>query len=164
MTLLPPVLVLGSGDKGLETFYGGLPTRYPGRIGSFIGYNNQIAHWIEAGADFFIMPSIYEPCGLNQIYSLKYGTLPIVRATGGLDDTVQQYDERTGDGDGFKFWEISTEAIYYTAGWAVSTFYDRPQHIAKMVRTAMQRDYSWEKSAAQDVELYARALQNKSQI
>ena len=157
-------VILGSGDKGLEAFYAGLPARYPGRIGSYIGYSNEIAHWIEAGCDFFIMPSIYEPCGLNQIYSLKYGTLPIVRATGGLDDTVQQYDERTGDGDGFKFWEISTEAIYYTAGWAVSTFYDRPQHIAKMVRTAMQRDYSWEKSAAQYVELYARALQNKSQI
>ncbi|MFZ1770144.1 MAG: glycogen/starch synthase, partial [Caldilinea sp.] len=98
-------VILGSGDKALEGFYAGLPARYPGRIGSFIGYSNQLAHWIEAGADFFIMPSIYEPCGLNQIYSLKYGTLPIVRATGGLDDTVQQYIERTGDGVGFKFWD-----------------------------------------------------------
>jgi starch synthase len=123
-------VVLGSGDKGLESFYGDLPRRYPGRIGSFIGYSNQLAHWIEAGADFFIMPSIYEPCGLNQIYSLKYGTLPIVRATGGLDDTVIQYDERTGDGTGFKFWEPSPSAIFYTVGWAVSTFYDRPQHMS----------------------------------
>lgn len=154
-------VVLGSGDKGLESFYGDLPRRYPGRIGSFIGYNNQLAHWIEAGADFFIMPSIYEPCGLNQIYSLKYGTLPIVRATGGLDDTVQQYDERTGDGTGFKFWEPSPNAIFYTVGWAVSTFYDRPQHMAKMVHTAMHQDYSWEKSAAQYEELYAQAMLNK---
>jgi starch synthase len=107
------------------------------------------------------MPSIYEPCGLNQIYSLKYGTLPIVRATGGLDDTVKQYDERTGDGTGFKFWEPSPNAIFYTVGWAVSTFYDRPQHMAKMMHTAMHQDYSWEKSAAQYEELYAQAMRNK---
>ncbi len=157
-------VVLGSGDKGLEAFYGDLPRRYPGRIGSFIGYNNQLAHWIEAGADFFIMPSIYEPCGLNQIYSLKYGTLPIVRATGGLDDTVIQYDERTGDGTGFKFWEPSPNAIFYTVGWAVSTFYDRPHHMAKMVRMAMQQDYSWEKSAAQYEALYAQAMRNKGTL
>ena len=98
------VIVLGAGDKGLEYYYGGLPARYPGRAGSFIGYNNELSHWIEAGADFFVMPSMFEPCGLNQIYSLRYGTLPIVRATGGLDDTVQQYEESTGDGTGSKFW------------------------------------------------------------
>ncbi|MFN3981894.1 MAG: glycogen synthase GlgA [Caldilinea sp.] len=157
-------VILGSGDKGLEAFYGDLPRRYPGRIGSFIGYNNQLAHWIEAGADFFIMPSIYEPCGLNQIYSLKYGTLPIVRATGGLDDTVIQYDERTGDGTGFKFWEPSSSAIFYTVGWAVSTYYDRPHHMAKMIHTAMLQDYSWEKSAAQYVDLYERAIRNKGTL
>ena len=154
-------VILGSGDKGLEAFYGDLPRRYPGRIGSFIGYNNQLAHWIEAGADFFIMPSIYEPCGLNQIYSLKYGTLPIVRATGGLDDTVIQYDERTGDGTGFKFWEPSANAIFYTVGWAVSTYYDRPQHMAKMIHTAMQQDYSWEQSAAHYEALYEQAMRIK---
>lgn len=157
-------VILGSGDKGLEAFYGDLPRRYPGRIGSFIGYNNQLAHWIEAGADFFIMPSIYEPCGLNQIYSLKYGTLPIVRATGGLDDTVIQYDERTGDGTGFKFWEPSSSAIFYTVGWAVSTYYDRPHHMAKMIHTAMLQDYSWEKSAAQYVDLYEQAIRNKGTL
>ena len=87
-------VILGSGDKELERFYGGLPARYPGRIGSYIGYSDEIAHWIEAGADFFIMPSIFEPCGLNQMYSLRYGTLPIVRATGGLDDTVSNTMKR----------------------------------------------------------------------
>ena len=120
--------ILGSGDKALEAYYGGLPARYPGRIGSYIGYNNEVAHWIEAGSDFFVMPSRYEPCGLNQIYSLKYGTLPIVRATGGLDDTVEQYDEATGEGTGFKFWDASSHGIYYTVGWAVSTYYDRRHH------------------------------------
>ena len=151
-------VILGSGDKALEAFYSSLPGRYLGRIGSYIGYNNEISHWIEAGADFFIMPSIYEPCGLNQMYSLKYGTLPIVRATGGLDDTVQQYDEATGAGTGFKFWEPSANAIYYTVGWAVATYFDRPQHMAQMVQTAMAQDYSWEKSAAAYVAMYEKAL------
>jgi starch synthase len=155
-------VVLGSGDKSLEAFYGDLPRRYPGRVGSYIGYHDERAHWIEAGSDFFIMPSIYEPCGLNQIYSLKYGTLPIVRATGGLDDTVQQYDEATGSGTGFKFWEPSANAIYYVVGWAVSTYYDRPAHIQKMIQTAMKQDYSWERSAKAYVELYERAMANKA--
>jgi starch synthase len=153
--------VLGSGEKDLEAFFGQIPTRYPGRVGSFIGYSDELAHWIEAGADFFIMPSIYEPCGLNQMYSLKYGTLPIVHATGGLDDTVQQYDEATGAGTGFKFWEISSNAIYYTVGWAVSTYYDRPQHMQLMIRQAMQQDYSWEKSAEAYLALYERAVEVK---
>ena len=157
-------VILGSGDKALEAFYGGLPALYPGRIGSYIGYSNEVAHRIEAGADFFIMPSIYEPCGLNQIYSLKYGTLPIVRATGGLDDTVEQYDEATGAGTGFKFWEPSPAAIYFTVGWAVSTYFDRPQHIQQMIQTAMAQDYSWEKSADEYLEVYARAMANKAAL
>ena len=154
-------VVLGSGDKTLESYYGGLPARYPGRIGCHIGYSNELAHWIEAGADFFVMPSRYEPCGLNQIYSLKYGTLPIVRATGGLADTVEQYDEVTGRGTGFKFWELSAHAIYYAVGWAVSTFYDRKSHIASMIQQAMAQDYSWEKSAHAYLAAYARAIANK---
>jgi starch synthase len=153
--------ILGSGEKDLEAFYAQIPSRFPGRISSFIGYSDELAHWIEAGSDFFIMPSIYEPCGLNQMYSLKYGTLPIVRATGGLDDTVQQYDESSGTGTGFKFWEISGSAIYYTVGWAVSTYYDRPNHMKKMIGQAMQQDYSWEKSAADYAALYERAIEVK---
>ena len=163
-SMLVQFVHLGSGDKGLETFFGSLPRRYPGRIGASIGYNNELAHWIEAGSDFFIMPSIYEPCGLNQIYSLKYGTLPIVRATGGLDDTVQQYDEATGAGTGFKFWEPSPTAIYYAVGWAVSTYFDRRPHIEQMIHTAMAQDYSWEKSAAEYELLYERALANKALV
>jgi starch synthase len=154
-------MLLGSGEKDLEYFYGSLPARYPGRVGSYIGYNNELAHWMEAGADFYIMPSIYEPCGLNQIYSLRYGTLPIVRATGGLDDTVQQYNEANGSGTGFKFWEPSSAAIYYTIGWAISTYYDRPHHIYRMMQTAMAQDYSWERSARQYHQLYSLAINNK---
>jgi hypothetical protein len=100
-----------------------------GRANAHIGFVPELAHLIEAGSDFFLMPSLYEPCGLNQMYSSLYGTLPIVRATGGLDDTVENYDEAAGRGTGFKFWEISGRALYYTIGWAVSTWYDRPQHV-----------------------------------
>ncbi len=154
-------VILGSGEPGLQDFFGHLPSRYPGRVGSFIGYSNELAHLIEAGSDFFLMPSIYEPCGLNQIYSLKYGTLPIVRATGGLDDTVIQYDEQTGTGTGFKFWSAAADAVYFTVGWAVSTYYDRPQQMAQMIQQAMAQDYSWERSAEKYLEVYARAMANK---
>jgi len=160
-SMLVQFVILGTGDKGLEGYYGTLPARYPGRVGSYIGFSEELSHWIEAGADFFIMPSISEPCGLNQMYSLKYGTLPIVRSTGGLDDTVDQYDEATGAGTGFKFWEPTAGAIYYTVGWAVSTYFDRRDHIQKMIQNAMAQDYSWEKSARQYVALYERALANK---
>ncbi len=157
-------VVLGSGDKGLETFYGNLPRRYPGRIGSHMGYSNELAHWIEAGADFFVMPSRYEPCGLNQIYSLKYGTLPIVRATGGLDDTVEQYDEFNGTGTGFKFWEPSAHAVYYATGWAVSTYHDRPAHIERMIQRAMAQRFSWKESAKRYEEAYQKAIVNKQNL
>ena len=153
--------ILGAGDKGLEWTLGPLPARYPGRIGSFIGYNDELAHWIEAGADFFLMPSRYEPCGLNQLYSLKYGTLPIVRATGGLNDTVQQYDEATGVGTGFKFFDPSPLAVYYTVGWAVSTYYDRPHHMRQMIAAAMAQNFSWQRSADNYELAYTQAIANK---
>ncbi|MFN8475011.1 MAG: glycogen synthase GlgA [Anaerolineae bacterium] len=157
-------MMLGSGDKALESYYGALPARYPGRAGSFIGYNNGVAHWIEAGCDFFIMPSRFEPCGLNQMYSLKYGTLPIVHATGGLNDTIQQYDEATGDGTGFKFYDVSPNGIYYSVGWAVSTYFDRKPHIQRMIQTAMAQDFSWEQSAQQYVAMYEQALSNRVRV
>jgi starch synthase len=156
--------IVGSGDPALEAAFGSLPARYPGRIVRFIGYNNDLAHLVEAGSDFFLMPSIYEPCGLNQMYSLKYGTLPIVRATGGLEDTVQQYDESTGQGTGFKFVEPTPRAVYYAVGWAVSTYYDRKHHMTQMIQSAMAQDFSWERSADGYVWLYERALQVKRSI
>ncbi len=159
--MLVQFVILGSGEKELEQFYGALPARYPGRVGSYIGYHEELSHWIEAGADLFVMPSLYEPCGLNQIYSLKYGTLPIVRATGGLDDTVRQYDERNGTGTGFKFWEPSAQALYYAIGWAISTYYDRKEHMQQMIQQAMAQDFSWDLSARQYVQLYQRAIANK---
>ncbi len=147
-------VILGSGDPDLERFFGSLPARYPGRVGSYIGFSNELSHLVEAGSDFFLMPSRYEPCGLNQIYSLRYGTLPIVRATGGLSDTVYQYDEHTGGGTGFLFREMSGSAIYYTVGWAVSTYYDRKHHMADMIHRAMGMNFSWEASAREYVRAY----------
>jgi starch synthase len=156
--------ILGSGEKYLEAYFGDLPARYPGRVGSFIGYNDEISHWIEAGSDFFVMPSMFEPCGLNQIYSLKYGTLPIVRATGGLDDTVQQYVEETGEGTGFKFQAATSSALQDTIGWAVSTYFDRKPHLQKMIRAAMEQDFSWDQSAMAYEKAYEQAILNKPKV
>lgn len=154
-------VILGSGEKDLEATFGTLPVRYPGRVGSYIGYNDELSHWIEAGGDFFVMPSLYEACGLNQIYSLKYGTLPVVRATGGLEDTIQQYNEATGDGTGFKFEAPTAGALQDTIGWAVSTYFDRKPHMEKMIRTAMAQDFSWDKSAERYEWAYEEAMINK---
>jgi len=153
--------ILGSGDNRLESFYGNLGQRYPGKTGSFIGYDNQLAHLIEAGSDFFLMPSLFEPCGLNQIYSLKYGTLPVVRATGGLRDTVDNYDQATGKGTGFVFYEASGKAIYNTVGWALETYYNRKNHMERLIKRAMKQDFSWDKSAEEYVRLYLKALKTK---
>jgi len=154
-------VILGSGEKWLEDYLGGLPARYPGRVGAWIGYHNPKAHLIEAGSDFFLMPSLYEPCGLNQIYSLKYGTLPIVRDTGGLADTVEQYDELEGKGTGFRFTAASSRAIYYTVGWAVSTYYDRPHHIQRMQQRGMQANFCWHQAAEEYENLYESALDRR---
>ena len=99
---------------------------------AFVGYDESLSHLIEAGSDFFLMPSRYEPCGLNQMYSILYGTLPIVRRTGGLADTVEQYNENTGDGTGFLFDSLTPEAVYNTVGWATYAYYNKKDHILKM--------------------------------
>jgi starch synthase len=153
---------VGCGEKYLEDFFGGLPAKFPGKIGAWIGYNNEKAHRIEAGSDFFLMPSLYEPCGLNQIYSMKYATLPIVRATGGLKDTVRQYNEATGDGTGFLFDAPTPEAVRDTVGWAVSTYYDRKHHFQAMRKRAMKEHFSWDDSAKNYEKLYQKALARRA--
>ena len=154
-------VVLGSGDSDTETFFRWLAYSYPGRVGAHIGFSIELSHLIEAGSDFFLMPSLYEPCGLNQIYSLKYGTLPVVRATGGLEDTVENYNEATGEGTGFKFLLPTPLALQNTIGWAVSTWFDRPQHITMLRQQAMAKNFSWEDSAKKYVDVYHHALDNK---
>ncbi|RYG55052.1 glycogen synthase, partial [bacterium] len=155
------VVVLGTGDPQTEAFFNDLARRFPGRVGVFIGFSVELSHLVEAGSDFFLMPSIYEPCGLNQSYSMRYATLPIVRATGGLDDTVHNYDEKLGTGTGFKFWDISPAALYYCIGWAVSTWFDRPGHIEKLRHAAMAQEFSWKDSAKQYIAVYEHALRNR---
>jgi starch synthase len=152
------VVALGSGDPVTEDFFRWLQSAYPGRAHAYIGFSPELAHMIEAGSDFFLMPSYYEPCGLNQMYSSLYGTLPIVRATGGLDDTVENYNESTGDGTGFKFWDPTDKALFYTIGWAVATYFDRPGHYAAMQRKGMGKDFSWTFSARQYEDVYERAI------
>lgn len=154
------VVILGSGDEAAQWYFGGLPARYSGTIGAYIGYDEERSHLIEAGSDFFLMPSLYEPCGLNQMYSQAYGTLPVARATGGLDDTIEQYDESAGHGTGFKFYDIDPNALFNTMGWAVSTYFDRPAHMDNMIKQAMKKDFSWDQSIKQYMDLY-KALTGK---
>jgi starch synthase len=120
----------------------------PRQIGIWVGYNNPLAHRIEAGADMFLMPSLYEPCGLNQIYSLRYGTVPVVRAVGGLDDTIQE-------DTGFKFHEYSVSALYDTLRTAVGAWQNREAWTERM-RRGMAKDYSWDASARQYSALYSK--------
>ena len=118
------VVALGAGDKPYEEMFLRLNKQFPNKIAVKVAYDNAIAHKIEAGADMFLMPSRYEPCGLNQIYSLKYGTVPIVRATGGLDDTIEPWDARTGKGTGFKFTDYTGEALLATIKQALLAYQD----------------------------------------
>ena len=148
-------VVLGSGDKAYEDLFHRLVRQYPGRFAVKVGYDNEMAHRIEAGADMFLMPSRYEPCGLNQIYSLKYGTVPIVRATGGLDDTIEAYDVKSGKGTGFKFREYTPEALLTTMQAALALF-RRPREWRKLMLSGMACDFSWAVSAREYLKIYEK--------
>ena len=152
------VTVLGSGDKHYEEMFLNLNKRFPKKIIVKVAYDNAIAHKIEAGSDMFLMPSRYEPCGLNQIYSLKYGTVPIVRATGGLDDTIDPWDARTGKGTGFKFTEYNGELLLTTIKEALRAFRDQTSWQALM-RNGMGKDFSWNVSAKEYARVFERARQ-----
>jgi starch synthase len=142
--------VLGSGEQRYQDLFESLAASHPERFGVRIGYDNVLAHRIEAGADLFLMPSRYEPCGLNQIYSLRYGTIPVVRATGGLDDTIDQ-------DTGFKFRKYSGAALLEAIRSALAAFEDQALW-KSMIRRAMRRDFSWSASAAEYVDLYRKIL------
>ena len=154
------VAILGTGEAWCESELRMLAERHP-NLAVRIGYDERLAHLIEAGADFFLMPSRWEPCGLNQIYSLRYGTLPIVRRTGGLADTVETYDETTGGGTGFVFDELTPSSIYNTVGWSLWAYHHRPEHIRAMRVRAMQQRFSWEVAARRYAELYGCAVDRK---
>jgi len=154
MALDLSMVVVGSGDRKYQLFLEDFAALYPGRLGVRIGFDIPLSHIVEAGADMFLMPYLYEPCGLNQIYSLRYGTVPIVRATGGLDDTVSDYGRK--DSNGFKFKEYSAEALVAKVSEALVLFKDKKAWKALQAR-GMQERFSWESSAKSYVKLYTIA-------
>jgi starch synthase len=155
------VVALGNGDRRYEEMFLRLNKQFPQKIAVRIAYDNAIAHKVEAGSDMFLMPSRYEPCGLNQIYSLRYGTVPIVRATGGLDDTIEPWDARTGKGTGFKFTEYSGESLLLTVKEALRVFRDQSSW-QSLMRNGMSKDFSWTNSAKEYVRVYERARQGRA--
>ena len=150
-------IFLGAGDRRHEQALMGLATRYPTRFAVRTGYDDRLAHLIEAGADYFLMPSRFEPCGLSQLYSLRYGTIPIVRATGGLDDTVVDYDSATGTGTGFKFSEYDPSALVGCVRRAIGLA-QRGAELAQLSSTIMKLDYSWDVSARRYAEVYRQLV------
>jgi starch synthase len=145
------VVALGTGEPVYERIFRSMAKKYPDKFLVSVAYDNKLAHQIEAGSDMFLMPSRYEPCGLNQIYSLKYGTVPIVRATGGLDDTIEAFDGRTGTG--FKFDDYTGTALLKAIREALAA-YRQPEVWRQLVASGMRKDLSWGKSARQYVEVY----------
>jgi starch synthase len=151
------LVILGTGDARYEKQFAELGKKHPGRLGVKVAFDNALAHKIEAGSDMFLMPSRYEPCGLNQMYSLKYGTVPAVRATGGLDDTIKEFNPETGKGNGFKFKGYSAAELIKTVKRARYLF--RNNYLwAKLIKNAMKEDFSWQKSAKKYEEVYRSAL------
>jgi starch synthase len=150
------LVLLGTGNERYEKQFSELGKKYKGRLAVKIGFDNILAHKIEAGSDMFLMPSRYEPCGLNQLYSLKYGTIPVVRATGGLDDTVKEFDPETERGNGFKFLEYSSKALVEIVKRALMIYKNKELWL-KLVKIAMNEDFSWNKSALKYQEIYGRA-------
>jgi starch synthase len=146
-------VMLGSGDAWCEDLWRQLASRYPERVAARIGFDDRLAHLIEGGADMFLMPSWYEPCGLNQMYSQRYGALPIVRATGGLQDTVVDLDEVPGGGTGFKFRDYTPQALSWAVERALATFAN-PGIWRTMQLNAMKQDFSWDVSAREYVKVY----------
>ena len=155
------IVALGTGDKEYEEMFRRMNKQFPQKIAVKVAYDNAIAHKIEAGADMFLMPSRYEPCGLNQIYSLKYGTVPIVRATGGLDDTIEPWDARSGKGTGFKFTEYNGESLLLTIKQALQAYRDQSSWQVLM-RNGMNKDFSWNVSAKEYIRIYERVRQARA--
>jgi len=160
MALNLQLVILGTGQKKYHSIFRQIASRYPGRVGVELSFDNELAHKIEAGCDMFLMPSKFEPCGLNQLYSLRYGTIPIVRKTGGLADTVIQFDGGGGTGTGFSFSQYSPEAMLAAIRQALTVYDDAGAWEALIVR-AMSQDWSWSRSAGQYLQLYQNICSTK---
>ncbi|VAX15208.1 Glycogen synthase, ADP-glucose transglucosylase [hydrothermal vent metagenome] len=160
MSLNFQLVLLGSGEYEYESAFNALANEYSHKFGIYVGYNNDLSHLIEAGADMFLMPSHYEPCGLNQIYSLRYGTVPIVRKTGGLADTVKDWDEMTAlgedTGNGYSFADYNGYALTNAVERSIRDFHNKPVW-KKIQANGMSEDFSWRRSAEKYINLYKKA-------
>jgi starch synthase len=154
------MVILGTGERRYHDLLAEMGKRYPMKLGVKLAYDNRLAHLIEAGADMFLMPSLYEPCGLNQMMSMRYGTVPVVRATGGLKDTVDPYSEKNETGTGVSFGPYTTEALSGAVKKAVGLF-GKPDHWKRIVSNGMSADFSWRASAKKYENLYHRALKKR---
>jgi starch synthase len=155
------MVILGTGDEKYHELFRKMAKKYPEKISVNLRFDNPLAHLIEAGADMFLMPSRYEPCGLNQLYSLKYGTVPIVRETGGLADTIQDHNPNTGEGTGFVFKNYDSDELLTVVKRALQVYQDK-EVWTRLMRNGMQKDFSWQASARKYEELYHIALQKQS--
>lgn len=151
------LVAVGSGEPQFEQLFAALARSHPERVYFYAGYSDEFAHWTEAASDMFLMPSRYEPCGLNQMYSLRYGTVPIVRRTGGLADSVQPFDPATREGTGFLF-EDYTAAAFTTALEAALDLYQREEYWLRLMRNGMGKDFSWRTQVKRYLEVYQRLL------
>ncbi len=151
------LVVLGNGERKYEEFFAGLQHGFPDRVVFYRGYSEPLAHLIEAGADIFLMPSLYEPCGLNQMYSQRYGTPPVVRKTGGLADTVEPFDPGDGSGTGFVFEHFTPEGLAWAVNQALDLYQDR-EAWRRLMLAGMSRDFSWESQIERYVALYEALL------
>ena len=152
------VVILGTGDPYYEDNLRSMSASRPGRLSIMLTYDNELAHQIYAGADVFLMPSLFEPCGLSQMIAMRCGTVPIVRETGGLKDTVEAYNEFTGEGNGFSFSNINAHELLFAAQYAASVYHERPEDWARLVKRGMTGDYSWDSSARHYLSLYDTLL------
>jgi starch synthase len=155
------VVMLGAGDRWIEDHLRMRSQYGLDRFRAWVGQNETLAHRIEAAADLFLMPSRFEPCGLNQMYSQVYGTVPIVRATGGLEDTVEQLDEASDVGTGFKFHDITKTALFDAVRLAVSIYCSKPQVFRRMQRRGMMKRFGWHLAAKKYIDIYRWALSRK---
>lgn len=149
-------VVLGTGESRYEDMFRYYQSKYPLKMSANITFNNQLAHKIYAACDLLLVPSRFEPCGLSQMIALKYGTLPLVRETGGLKDTVTSYNEQTKEGNGFSFANYNGDDLWYTVGRALNFYYERRQEWDNIQQAGMRCDYSWKESSAKYVALYQR--------
>jgi len=151
-------VILASGDTALQNWLLALAVKHPAKFAVHIGYSDKLAHLVEAGSDFFVMPSRYEPCGLNQMYSMRFGTPPVVRATGGLDDTVVNFNPKDYSAStGFKFWDLNQKSLLNTLRWAASVYRLDPEGYRQTQINGMNQDFSWNRTAGQYEELYEDA-------